>query len=232
MLEETARAFAVALILALLHAQAHAMSPIQQPHPNEAQAETAQSDPDQIGWADASMAAFTFFVAVFTGALALTSKRQVNLSREVFAATHRPRILILSVEHAHVASGDKSSFDDLTISAGIRYVNAGESDAKITSVVGRLFYVHGTLRPGLPLPSLGLNPRTLASGEREHFVIFSEPNMTIGTARVFCVGEIVYEDGLGRSRATGFCRESVRKPGGPDRQWQPVEGSTEYDYAY
>lgn len=186
----------------------------------------------------------TVFIAIFTTTLwrATTdqgrlTRESIKLARDEFISTHRPKIVIHSVEFCYEV-GDGP--DDVTAGAEVFYFNAGITPASITEIT-----IHVTRRT-FPLQSgilAGGKQRLVPAGkidgggkgripvttgikvEKERI---TQRDGASERGRVLCFGRIVYADDRGVRRETGFCRQ-LDVIG---ERWLPVENSAEYEYAY
>ncbi|MCX7364015.1 MAG: hypothetical protein NTV97_19530 [Alphaproteobacteria bacterium] len=186
---------------------------------------------------------FTFFLFLSTTLLWRSTERlweagerqaaltrdSINLAREEFNATHRPRIGIRGV---HTLTVDREGF------LGFVYVNRGIGTAKITRI-GCAVIVTEYIRNAPAFEVRNITDVELKSGDSEFYeynprniVEFSfgrgfdnnsDPRDTSSTA--YFVGFVAYEDSDGRQRETGFCRKNA--PG--TDIWTAVENSG-YEY--
>lgn len=169
-------------------------------------------------------------------ALKLT-RDSLTLTRDEFNATHRPEIIAHSFELVREQIEDGGHVTGYAIGARFAVVNKGTSDAVISDIGGRIVFDEH-FRPGVPLPTVGIQGRTLAAGEvLRNIVIPGDPDQSAtadfnaaypapGNPRLLCVGLIVYEDIEGRRRETGFCRSFAKG----DR-WVR-EDDSEHEYSY
>jgi hypothetical protein len=70
------------------------------------------------------------------------AKEAADLGNKEFISTHRPRITVYSL-----AFGG-SVADDKLVPISFRYVNSGDSDAKVTGIGSHVFRLTGTMLPG------------------------------------------------------------------------------------
>jgi len=179
-----------------------------------------------------------FWTAFFTGALTIStvflwwttrenlrhsqadSKRQseetreqIELARQQFVATHRPRIAVRNIIVFKLAPDEPPEIS-------VAIVNSGSS----TATIGAIFAGIGVrtlsgIRPEIPmlLSPVGETPYKLASGEAMQFwpnrvaipIAFSAGHVAAIRglqARLFVGGEIQYWDDNGAMRSTGFIR--------------------------
>lgn len=182
----------------------------------------------------------TFWIAIFNGGLVLVTWRLVvsaneqaqltrdtiQLARDEFNASHRPRIRIrrMSLEGFAGSFGTDFISHGDAIKVEIVITNVGDLPARIVnSRYGFCFF-----RQGFPTkfsydenpPRLSNTEIVLASGQSktlEMHGIAALKAPDIGTRisrqfavegwRMFVFGEIVYKDDAGRDRSTGFLRQ-------------------------
>ena len=180
--------------------------------------EKKAAERDLVRWTLALFLA-TVGLMIATGVLGFFAFRQasdmkatIELNREEFLSTHRPKI---RVKHFWV-TGDVWGGE--RIIANLTCVNTGTTEA-ILQEIGIRFYVVANDRP-IPFdrqitPALPLSGRRLQSGVNGEvegipfdMVISDEQNVQIqqGRSKLYCVGFISYQDGAERLRITGFCR--------------------------
>jgi hypothetical protein len=181
---------------------------------------------------DQSIATYTGWLALFTLILAastiglwitaiVTSRKQtadmqstINLARDEFLSTHRPKI---RVKHVVLNSG---IWEGERISVKVVLVNSGATDA-IISEWGIKFIIEekGRMLPALPtierLQAPGIAGGVLPSGisldipdVSDRTILNDSQNVAIrrGNSQLYCVGYIHYADGARRIRTTAFCR--------------------------
>ena len=199
----------------------------------------------------------TLIIAIFAGTLWWSANTQAHLTREAidltrrgYIASHRPKIIVQAVVFVlDVVEGS----DGARVGANVIYFNAGETRAKIVSIVARIARRRWPLQPAIPLmPGVATDPEIPVPSERIHggargeFRVASDAAVsherrvqldllrrhgadwqTYADSAVVCIGRIVYEDDRRIRRETGFCR----KLDAANERWLPV-GETEYDYAY
>jgi hypothetical protein len=188
-------------------------------------------------WLDAHNGAITaiatFVIAAFTIVLAWVSKAQakliddqLKLARAEFSVTHRPRIIVRSFQMVNI---------DIPVGERPRFIfiahNMGDSPGRLIEIRSGTLVLEANERipNDLAFPHHEDLNATLASGQKvevsvlvnnEAMEIFAEAKLLL------CLGTIVYLDGAGNRRETGFCRRYK-----PDtRQWDSFE--SEYEYAY
>lgn len=156
-------------------------------------------------------------IAAFTIVLAWVGYRQsrligksIDLARQEFAATHRPRIVVRFIQGPQ---HEESGFEFVWVTL----VNKGETDGTIVAIGNDLARRKGRgdwLLPGLAADVKLVTPITLVSGER--FIINVKAQSPLGDKEIFAevmgnselcvVGCIQYRDGNGRLLETGFLR--------------------------
>jgi hypothetical protein len=159
----------------------------------------------------------TFVIAAFTIVLAGVGycqsrliRKSIDLARQEFAATHRPRIVVRFIQGP---LHDENEFEFVRVT----WVNKGETDGTIVAIghdLARRKGRGGWLPPGLAADVKPVMPVTLVSGER--FVVKAEAHSPTGDKEIFAeaiddselcaVGCIQYRDGNGRLLETGFLR--------------------------
>jgi hypothetical protein len=175
----------------------------------------------------------TAFIAVFNFFLTFVTLYQVRLTRKIFVATHRPKVIVHGLEHA------TDSDVKPRIGVQLHYVNIGDTAAKVVEIGSKIIPAAGVPKPGIDIPAQRLRKRWLGGGEFREFPIYSDMTdhelivehmrevRDFPAVQLFCVGYILYEDMDGRSRKTGFCR----RYDADTRTWAKVE-SPYYEYAY
>jgi hypothetical protein len=177
------------------------------------------------------IAAFTIVLALVTGRQARLSREAIELARSEFNATHRPKIIVYGMDFGGASDGESP------IPVTFRYVNSGDSRAEITHIGTKLVllfkptlpseinFEHQEMRPPIDVES-GMH------GFRLTVDAFDPTNKLLlsaigGSQKLICVGYIIYRDGNGTIRQTGFCREYDPA----SNRWRPVKDD-EYEYAY
>ena len=185
------------------------------------------------GWT----AVFTGLLVAIGGATAIVLLRQssllrdqVELAREEFNATHRPKIMVRGF-----MMGKPDLPPGKTVDFAFACHNIGESPGTVIEVrsATTVLNVGERIRNNSGIPNPEQFDCTLASGEQNVFggsggVIDDSESMDIdaGTRILLCVGVVTYIDSAKIKRQTGFCRQYRSR----DRTWDIVEG--EYEYAY
>jgi hypothetical protein len=180
----------------------------------------------------AAVAAFTFTLWWATDKQGELTRESIDLAREEFNATHRPKITIHSMEFRRVPHEGEDDWD--RIGAVILCFNIGEAPAKNVEARGEI----------LPIADLPINVQrrlvkpfaVVASGEKFIFEINSDwlvreliQREQQGFPSFKCVGTIVYFDGNGTRRETAFCRQLDISASG--ERWISA-GSPQHEYEY
>jgi hypothetical protein len=212
------------------------------------------SDVEMTAWATVIVALFTGTPFLATAGQYRQLRRSVDLARDEFNATHRPKIILHAVETAtDVQSADSR---EPTIGASIIYFNVGDTPAFLTEIKAKISQYRLPLQSGLGIGiGVELAKLRVPSGE----VIPGVPEYCAVTSRhtedsvrfaaraahgrghesaLVLIGKISYRDGLGITRETGFCRKldlgafpfQAGQPGTP--RWVPLKDHPEYEYAY
>ena len=176
----------------------------------------------------------TIFIAIFTTALAVSTKRlweitkkSVDLATEEFTAIHRPKITIRSCKFSTI-----NTTGDHKYSCKFQCINSGELPAYIIEIGTRLInrdvcYTTGD-REIIFDKNSSIN-EILASGAARIYFTSKDFDSDLIKTNWFFVGYIKYsdrEDG-GIIRETGFCRK-----------WEPEsmtwikDNNEEYEYCY
>jgi len=209
-------------------------------HPN---CKTSESLWDR-GLAD-PIAYYTLWLTFFTLALATVgivqgvfTKQQIALARDEFNATHRPDIIVHSVQFVFQQHGTENPA--VCVGALIAFFNQGATNAVIkarTGIIGRFpTPLTFNINPG---PIDGITNEVVRSGSPGHF--FVDSNILVANAgantfdneRVYCIGVIAYADESGNRRHTGFVRilnTDIPEDGG--ERWMRVGEENPYEYAY
>tara|TARA_R110002074_G_scaffold210498_1_gene379744 strand:+ start:286 stop:1041 length:756 start_codon:yes stop_codon:yes gene_type:complete len=183
---------------------------------------------------------FTGVLALLTTALVVSGIwqgclviRTINLGRDEFNATHRPRIIILSLELVTTAVDDvrdefDTAIDRERIEVLLRFVNAGDATAR-TKVIGSKITDNPSV--GITFHEHETKRTELTSGEEgTHWIesnMLFNPHTGATERAVYCIGYISYEDAAGRARKTSFCWKLDTK----SKTWVREENSP-HEYAY
>jgi hypothetical protein len=170
--------------------------------------------------AEDRVATYTLWLALFTAALVIVSalqigfliradyytQRSLQLTRQEFAATHRPRVVVRVIQGP--------SERNRRLHAEVIVANIGESAAIITEWNFDLkYWPVGRAAP--PIINAGsMQPFSLRSGQRHTFRVHSFEEFTdldrfaeaSGTKALYVLGLIRYRDVNGASRETAVCR--------------------------
>ncbi len=187
-------------------------------------------------------AASTLVIGLFTLALFFATYGQLRHLRRDFNATHRPEIIVHSVEHATDTTPETR---DPAIGARITYFNKGTSAAKDVVIDARIIPINGDPEPGYTFERIMTAKGDIESGAPYHFDVFSQMSDRLASfeeafeifvpvqvsdnetadSKLYCIGTISYSDSRGTRRQTGFCWRWGR------RRWTR-DDSPEYEYAY
>ena len=171
----------------------------------------------------------TIFIGLVTILLWRSGDKTLQLSREEFIATHRPKI----VTRGFRFTGDTTLKNGEKIGIQITFTNTGDTPATIYQILGGI-YIAPTYADPLPqgVSQWEINrtfdkdiPIILNSGENNCFII-EIPSKPDGT-EFYCVGSIWYKDDIGNIRRTGFCR----KYNGRTTRFEKIEDDY-YQYEY
>jgi hypothetical protein len=181
---------------------------------------------------------YTCWLVVFTAILALVAiwqgvqlKRSLDLAREEFISTHRPKIILRNFQ-----IGDREIPDGKPINVTFIAQNIGDSVGKVVQIRSATVILDSKEKIPTDFSFLHSDPFqfSLKSGEKELFPANGnsapEKNESvavyIGSKAFYCLGLLVYEDAVGTKRETGYCRRYFPREG----RWEIVE--SEYEYAY
>lgn len=179
------------------------------------------------------IAIFTVVLAIVGGRQAQLTRQAIELARDEFNATHRPHIIVLSLDTVY----DGEEPDDrgsVMVRAGalLRFVNAGKGTATTTEI--GVTISRDSPRPDTIFGILETKGVELTSGEEGTHWIESALLRVEGGAfdrtfgrPLYCAGYIRYKDAAGRHRKTAFCRRLHSLSG----DWVTVENSP-YEYSY
>jgi hypothetical protein len=180
--------------------------------------------------ATAFIARYTFTLKKSTDRLWEAGNDQFKLAREEFISTHRPKIIVWSLDFGGDANGDEP------IPATFRYVNSGDSPAVITAFGSRFMRLSEPAIPsGLQFNHQEIDPPIEVESGMHGFRLTEEtlsPDEIVqsgiwDTDKLVCVGYVLYRDRNGTRRQVGFCREFDAKTG----RWIPLKDD-EYEYSY
>lgn len=195
---------------------------------------------------------FTLWIAVFTCGLALSTVglwivtgRSVELARDEFNASHRPKIRI---KHVWIMN---EVLDDETLTFQLVFTNVGSAAAQIhawglTTVVipaGDFLppnLAYPILEPPIATPlDIGFTfvwPATDLRGEPPISRVLSHReaiNLRSRTHTLYCIGHVEYRDPVGGFRRTNFCRVLEMAPTrGVDRDTNRLRVFDDPDYEY
>jgi hypothetical protein len=184
---------------------------------------------------DAAIAVATVFIALFTftlwwstKAMMKATKKSVELAREEFIATHRPKIKVHAVEISRRLINDESF-----IGASVLAFNIGESVAMNVEVRGEIFagprFAIDVQRPVVKtFPEVLSGQKLRAEIDSDWQVVHAAASQRTGI-NFYCVGWIAYWDESGQRRETGFCLQTEF---GVDGDRWVSAGKPEYEYDY
>jgi hypothetical protein len=179
----------------------------------------------------------TVFIGVFTYVLALITRRQAQLTREIidlalreFRATHRPKIIVLTARLSERGDRDTPARVDLQI------INAGEAYATIVEITA-CAYIQTKDAAFVPFlrHANSEHPKDffVAPGEfvdampKCKSVDWEYDEFRYNGAKLFVLGRIGYTGADNIRRNTGFCRQYSQETG----MWHTV-GIDEYEYVH
>ena len=187
---------------------------------------------------DSLLVLFTGLLTIFTALLWHSTKKlwtetkkTVDLARQEFIASHRPRIIV---------RGFQITDRDMPIGKQIGIVftaqNIGDTEGKIVEVRSATVILLATekMPTDFSFPFSETFNFTLASGTKELFpangasVSINNESTAVytGHCALYCLGTLVYKDIGGTRRETGFCRRYFPR----EDIWEVIEN--EYEYAY
>jgi len=185
----------------------------------------------------------TLIMAAFTGTLWWAAagqydllEKQIDLARDEFISSHRPKIIVHSVELAY----DANEQGLMTLGAEITIFNIGGTSATITDFVGNIQIRETPLRAGIILPTIEISPIIIGVGERKYLrvgSVFDDRSLNAATRGaqgnpLLCIAAFVYRDANETPRFTGLCRR-YSAASGQGRWHKYVSPEAEiYEYAY
>lgn len=141
---------------------------------------------------------------------AKTAKEQADVVRQEFLATHRPKIRLRFTDNISIISG-------APLTATLFFSNIGDSEGTVISMSIDFFYreAHSLRHTGFRLKYEASNifPITVPPGKDAHVSVtgrsFSADELqkvVNGETEICMIGAVLYSDGAGVERATGFFR--------------------------
>jgi hypothetical protein len=235
------RVIAFLLCLVVMIAVSSSRAPIEPSA--QAQKHYASNHQSQNESAEEAIARYNWWLTLFTAILAVATmglggatvglffagRNQLHLARAEFIATHRPKIIVYGVDVK--LPGDSGNDRQVHF----RYVNAGDTDALVTTISSRIQVAQKNRPPaGIELHKHTVisSPILVKSGEHG-FAITPDSVSFINLVRsgqaeiVYCVGAIVYRDKNDIERVTGFCRHYDAH----SERWLQV-ADQDYEYSY
>ncbi len=177
----------------------------------------------------------TLLIAAFTLTLWLVTGKAVALSREEFAATHRPQIKIHSVKYDPIVNKE-GDVDFDKIGARVIFYNTGTGTATISVIRYSIRQRVGPLESGIfGTEVVPPNHARIESGMGDSIEMPSDLEIRAAriagdsTSKVYLIGVIYYSDQRGGRRQTSFCRVWGGTP--QRRIWCPAD-EPEYEYSY
>ncbi len=159
--------------------------------------------------ASVAVAIFTIVLSCVTARQARLTRDAVNLARQEFIATHRPRVIVRDISEPW--------FDANKIEcAEITMMNVGETRATVTGFDARIVQYGPVQQIAITPNPQPIERLTLAAGERATRVVRSETPLSeqdlfeAPETNIAVFGEIVYVDDNGVERRTGFFRTRPR----------------------
>ncbi len=167
----------------------------------------------------------TIFVAIFTLTLWIVTGRSVQLAREEFLATHRPRIRVRAV------GLDAKTTNAEQMAVKFTCINVGDARCQIVNVRYRF---DGAEKADAPVYRMNMdtveltNPRSIAAGDAEGFTTrtLSKVEAEKLGFEWDIYGFVQYVDDAGIKRITGFWRrykpstDTWRAPENPDYNYE------------
>jgi hypothetical protein len=194
---------------------------------------SAETVAEYTKWLAGFTAVLAFFTVLLAGAgfwQGRLTRDSINLARDEFLATHRPKVKILSVySREEWAADDEGRLDtamsDVTIM--IRFVNAGRSDAIIHEITACVLDEAPT-EEALAIRGQDMKNAVLKVGwEGTHLVMTCRLRRgELFQQATWCVGSISYKDSAGRWRKTGCCWVTT-----PEGEWRRQVNSP-FDKSY
>ncbi len=161
----------------------------------------------------------TIFVAIFTFTLWFVTGSAVHLARTEFSATHRPAIIVHSVEYIPNASNSEAVKIEM-LGASVTIFNRGDTPATKLRISGKIESISGRPAPGLTFPEIETQesavpgiPYSFSMQSKQSDIahrvdVRFDPKAGGATSpkdSLYCTGTVSYMDGLGNQRITGFC---------------------------
>jgi hypothetical protein len=192
---------------------------------------------ENLFYATVALSVIAVFQLFVFGWQAIQLKRTVQAAKEAselgnkeFIATHRPKLIVCGLDFVGGADDEKPLY------VSFRYVNAGDSVAKIKTIGTKLIHdPKPSIASGLEFRDQTITPPIEVESGRHGFRLtvdtLDTPDYIFSDATeaktLICVGYIVYTDGNGADRQMGFCRRYDSS----GNRWLAVE-DPEYEYSY
>jgi hypothetical protein len=186
------------------------------------------------------IAGFTLTLWLATGRQARLTRDAIELGNREFAATHRPKIQVISFEETNIGRGDEHPAQE-KIGTSLRYVNSGDTTAYLLEIGWHISAASHSLRPGVAMKIHDCRNQALESGEEGGYPLASDISVRSAIVadmqnertlpalrqRLRCVGYVLYADANGKRRRTGFSRIHDASRSRWDRDENP-----DYEYSY
>ncbi len=185
------------------------------------------ADPDHLtAIATAVIAVFTVVLVCVTRYQAKLTRDSIDLGRDEFAATHRPKIIVHAVEFVRVRGQDQID----RLGASILCFNKGTTAAENVDVRGEIL-IRTDLGVDIQRPIVKTFPQ-VASGTKLRFTVESDwPLRQLAglppKPPTYCVGTVSYLDRNKTRRETGFCFVCNIQ----NERWESAK-SPEHEYDY
>jgi hypothetical protein len=185
--------------------------------------------------ATAAIGYFTYTLYTTSTEQARLTRESIDLARQEFISTHRPKILVYGFSFFGAALERAEDIDD-PVRISFRYVNTGDSPAQIKMIGTKIVHLFKpTMPPEIDFKFKQIDPPVEVESGRHGFRLTSDgfdqekfiANSATDTYSVVCVGVIIYADDNGTDRQMGFCR---RYDDASDR-WVAMD-EPEYEYSY
>jgi len=162
-----------------------------------------------------AVAAFTFTLWRSTKGMLATTNNSINLARDEFISTHRPKLIVRQFQIDPVTPGNP-----ITIHFAMVNIGSTEARPRLLGCQIALWNVQGNYfeAPGINATQDEINVPPIAGGQRVSWRMVSTFPVTpqqigliqSGSLLIQILGEITYKDGLNRQRRTGFRRSYDR----------------------
>jgi hypothetical protein len=162
--------------------------------------------------ATACIAWFTWTLRQSSIAQAQLTQKSIELATAEFVATHRPKIVVHSVEYS-------VNVPENYVEAGVTYLNCGDTEAKDIVISGDIFTFarrpttgvlireitkHGLCGPGVRR-EFDVSSKIPAVANETSIGFAEEDGGEDHPSDIYCIGTIDYLDRNDVKRTTGFC---------------------------